>query len=308
MSPLSAGNDSVPPGRSLAVPIAAAELQNSYRLCQELAARTGKNFYYSFLTLPRTQFRSMCALYAFMRVTDDLGDEPRPVEEKASALDRWKQDLDAALAGETGRHPVLPAVVDMLRRHDVPVEYLQAVIAGVQSDLQPVDIATNEELSRYCYLVAGAVGLACIHVWGFRHERALIAAQACGEAFQRTNILRDLREDALNNRFYLPREHRLQFGCMPSDFETASGPERLRALMEFELARTRPFYARAEALLPDLEPVGRPILRAMLSIYGGIYRRIVKSPLSVFEQRVRLSRPHKLWIAARSALSGIWSP
>src|SRR5262249_15190525 len=151
----------------------------SYAYCRVLAKRTARNFYYSFLTLPRSRLQAMCVLYAFMRVTDDLGDNDRPEALRAGDLKHWQQRLVKAVSTGRSDHPVLPALVDVVRGYGIPVQYLLDVIAGVEMDLRPVAYETFERLSDYCYHVAGAVGLACIHMWGFHDDRAPQAAIDC---------------------------------------------------------------------------------------------------------------------------------
>lgn len=148
-------------------------VSDSYKYCQSLARRTGRNFYFSFLTLPRRLFRDMCVLYAFMRHTDDLGDShERTPDERRRELARWRNALDEALQGRCENGRILPALADVIARHEIPAEYLRDVIAGVESDLSPRSFHNFADLSHYCYQVAGAVGLCCIHIWGFRDERA----------------------------------------------------------------------------------------------------------------------------------------
>ena len=210
------------PGPQYAMP----SLADSYEDCRVLTCRTAHNFRFSFLTLPREQRGAMNALYAFNRITDDLGDdESLPVEERREQLAAWRESVRAALAvvptdaaltlnpQRSAFDRYLPAIADMVARYRVPHEYLFAVIDGVELDLQPVEVATFGELERYCYHVAGAVGLCCIHVWGFRDDPAVRQfAIDCGLALQLTNILRDLAEDADRGRVYLPREDLDRFG------------------------------------------------------------------------------------------------
>jgi 15-cis-phytoene synthase len=275
----------------------ACSVDESYRHCQALARRTARNFYYSFLTLPRDRRRAMCALYAFMRVTDDLGDSDRPVAEKADDLAHWRRSLHSACTTGQSEHPVLPALADTVRQYHLPVRFLSDVITGVEMDLQPVAIDTRARLADYCYHVAGAVGLACIHLWGFHDERAIPAAIDCGMAFQMTNILRDLAEDAARGRVYIPREDLAQFGLSAADLGSGQ-TEGFRQLMEFEVARTREYYARARALFDYLDPPGQPILETMLRIYGGLLDEIERRKYDVFTRRVELSRSRKLLIVA----------
>lgn len=275
-----------------------SELAASYAWCRALARKTAGNFYYSFLTLPADQFRSMCALYAFMRVTDDLGDSGQPASTRATALAGWRSSLQRALAGENADHPALPALADVVQRRSVPVEHLEAVITGVEMDLGPVELQTFEELERYCYHVAGAVGLACIHVWGFHDDRAVPAAIDCGTAFQLTNILRDLGEDARLGRTYLPRCDLEQFGLTPQDLAAEVRDERFQRLMRFEVDRARAYYHKSAPLLGYIAPSARAVLDAMQRIYGGLLLEIERRQFDVFSRRVQLSRWRKLSIAA----------
>lgn len=289
----------------------AAELESSYRYCHALTRRTAKNFYYSFLTLPTDRFRAMCVLYAFMRITDDLGDSGQPAEERAQLLAEWRGQLVRSLEPETGAsltrsvappHPAIPAVADLIATYKIPVEHLLAVISGVEMDLGEVALETFDQLQRYCYHVAGAVGLACIHVWGFHDDRALTAAIDCGTALQLTNILRDLREDATLGRVYIPREDLERFGCTAADLASGLPNERFTRLMQFETDRAREYYARAAVLFDYLDPPGKPILDTMLRIYGGLLDEIERRQFDVFSRRVSLSRSRKLMIAAGAVM------
>jgi phytoene synthase len=275
-------------------------LEDSYEYCHVLTKRTARNFYYSFLTLPRKRFRAMCVLYAFMRVTDDLGDDETPGVDRAAALARWRAELLFAWNSGLCGHPILPAVVDLLRNDRVPLQYLLDVITGVEMDLQPVAFESFDRLADYCYHVAGAVGLACIHLWGFHDERALPAAVDCGTAFQLTNILRDLQEDAARGRVYLPREDLLRFELTENDLLTGCHDERFLNLMKFEVERAREFYGRARALFEYLDPPGQPILDTMLRIYGGLLDEIERRRYDVFTRRVELSCGRKLFIAGHA--------
>lgn len=272
-------------------------LEESYRYCRQLAKRTARNFYYSFLTLDRGRRRAMCALYAFMRVTDDLGDDETPGLDREAALARWRTELAFAWNSGKSSHPALPAVVDMARRWQVPLQYLNDVITGVEMDLGPVMFETFDELSGYCYHVAGAVGLACIHLWGFHDQRALAAAVDCGTALQLTNILRDLQEDAGRGRVYLPGEDLSRFELSAEELAAGCRDERFERLMRFEVERAREYYSRAQSLFHYLDPAGLPILETMLRIYGGLLDEIERRRYDVFTRRVELSCPRKLFIA-----------
>jgi phytoene synthase len=277
----------------------ASPVAESYDYCRLLARRTARNFYYSFLTLPRDRRRAMCVLYSFMRVTDDLGDSDQPEAVRAAELQRWRASLVEAREKGRCEHPVLPALIDIIDRYHVPMRYLLDVITGVEMDVRPAGFATFVDLADYCYHVAGAVGLACIHLWGFHDDRAPAAAVDCGTAFQLTNILRDLREDAARGRLYLPDEDLTRFGLARDDFREGCRDERFQRLMEFEISRAREYYARAGALAGYLESAGKPILETMLRIYSGLLDEIERRRYDVFTRRVELSCGRKLFIASR---------
>jgi phytoene synthase len=288
-------------------------LAESIRYCRSLARRAGRNFYWSFLTLPRPLYRDMCVLYAFMRVTDDLGDEEtRPVEERLENLDAWRQSLARVMDGGAGERTewaatlpreqalVLWAVRDLHLRRHLPAGLLLDVIDGVASDLTPRRFETFAQLERYCYQVAGAVGLCCIRIWGFTGEVAPARAVDCGTAFQLTNILRDLGEDARRGRLYLPQEDLDRFSCTQDEIQQGGGAG-FRHLMEFETARAREYYRRGAELFPCLDRSGRTILAAMFRIYGGLLDEIERRNFDVFSRRVELSG----WSKFRAAL-GAW--
>lgn len=282
-------------------------LEASFAWCKTLAKRTAGNFYFSFLTLPADQLRDMCVLYAFMRVTDDLGDnEDLSLEERHAALVNWRAELEAALSGGEPNHPLFPALVDLVTRHRIPPKYLVAVIEGVQTDLDPQGFETFADLENYCYHVAGAVGLCCIHVWGFEGKDAIPLAIDCGTAFQLTNILRDLGEDAAMDRVYLPREDLERFDYHPADIAAHCRDERFNELMQFEVARAREYYARAMQLFPQLKSTGKPIYAAMLRIYGGLLDEIERRHYDIYSQRVRLPKWRKLWFSFDSVVRYRW--
>jgi phytoene synthase len=310
-------------------------LEASYRDCCRLARRAAKNFYYAFWTLPRDKRRSMCALYAFFRRTDDLGDEDSVpssafrvqgsgleegvrVEESKSvraggirsapglvlenskarraALGAWRESLRRALGG-TFDDRLLPALVDTVRRYAIPIEYLETAIDGVESDLDRTTFATFDELTKYCYQVASVVGLSCVQIWGFRPEAAAYeAAHQCGVAFQMTNILRDVAEDAARGRIYLPQEDLTRFGVRPEAIRAGVVDNAWRALMQFEADRIETYYRRARELTAYLEPDGVRIYGAMLDIYYGLFQEIRRRDGDVFSRRVRLSTWRKLTI------------
>lgn len=281
-------------------------LRASYRFCAELSRREAKNFYWSFLLLPPARRRAMCALYAFMRHTDDIADEPGEAAAKRAALDAWRASLDDALAGRAGAWPGLPALADTVATHGIPAAYLHDVIDGVAMDVEPRPFPSFDALYRYCYRVASAVGLCCIHIWGYRSEggRAESLAEACGLALQLTNILRDVGEDARNGRVYLPQDELERFGVSPSDLTADRPGPALHALLKFQADRARDFYAEAAPLIGLVSRSGRPVLRAIAGIYRALLDEIVRRDYDVLSGRVSLPGWKKAGITLRALVGG----
>jgi phytoene synthase len=271
-------------------------LARSYAFCERLARREAGNFYAAFRVLPGPQRLAMCALYAFLRVADDLSDGPGEAAAKRAPLAAWRTGLHQALRGDY-QHPLHPALHHTVRTHAIPPGYLEAVLDGVEMDLVPVAYATFEELKLYCYRVAGAVGLACIHVWGFSDDRALVHAECAGLAFQLTNILRDLREDAARGRVYLPREELGRFGYDAESLRRGERDDRFRALMRFQVDRARSCYDAAWPLAPLVRPAGRAVFLAMARTYRALLDAIERRDYDVFSERVTVSRWRKLFLA-----------
>lgn len=287
-------------------------LDASYAHCRATARSSGSSFYLAFLLLPAAKRRAMYALYAFLRKTDDLVDGDPPSGDRRDTLSAWRAELKTVLGesndwfsndGQQG-DSIFPALVDTVRRFEIPPQYLLAVIDGVEMDLEPRRFATFDELEHYCHLVASAVGLACLHIWGFHGgEIALRHARVSGVAFQMTNILRDVREDAQRGRVYLPTKDLEQFDCAPNDLCGADFPDRLRRLMSFEIERVRELYREAAELRPFLSRGGRRAFGAMLDIYQRLLTEIERRDGEVFSRRVRVGRWRRAAIVARHAFS-----
>ena len=265
-------------------------VDESYAWSADVARKQAKNFYYSFLLLEKPRRRAMCAIYAFMRYCDDLSDD-EGIADRSAAIARWRADLEQALAGHTGAHPVWPAFIDTVTRYDIPHQYFFDMIDGVSSDLGPRRIQTFEELYDYCYHVASVVGLVIIHIFGFDSPKALDLAEKCGIAFQLTNILRDVREDMEKDRVYLPAEDLAGFHV--SEFQSS---EQFKALMAFEAARARDYYRQSSPLVAMIRPGSRASLRALIGIYSRLLDRIVASNYDVLERRIRVPWWEKLWV------------
>jgi phytoene synthase len=276
----------------------------SFAFCRQLTRRTAGNFGYAFWALPAAQRKAMDALYSFMRITDDIGDEPgRDLAERRAQLDRWRGDLESALDGRLPDHPVWPAVVDIVERYQIPAGYLQDVIDGVAMDLSPRRFETFSELATYCYHVAGAVGLCCIRIWGYQGDKAEQRAIDCGVAFQLTNILRDVGEDAAQGRIYLPAEDMRMFGYTAEDLHRRVYNSEFIRLMAFEKERARIYFIRGEQLISDLSPPGRRVFTAMTDIYAQLLCQIERRNYDVFSRRIRLPTWRKVWITGRAMRS-----
>jgi len=271
--------------------------QRSYEYCRRVARRRAKNFYYSFVLLSRPQRNAMCAIYAFMRYCDDLSDEPGATR---AAIDKWRAEMEAALEGRFSDHPVWPAFYHTARRFAIPTQYFREMIDGVQSDLEPRRFETFPQLYRYCYQVASVVGLTIIHIFGFDTRSALPLAEKCGVAFQLTNILRDIREDAGRGRIYLPEEDLRRFGVTADDLRAGRRGEAFLQLMGFEAERARSYYNESRPLLDLIHPRSRASLWALIAIYSRLLERIERSNYDVFRRRVRLPLWEKSWIVWRA--------
>jgi phytoene synthase len=285
--------------RSLESPDVARTIARSYAYCDRLARREAANFYHAFRLLPGDQRRAMCALYAFLRVTDDLADEPAPDDDKRRALESWREALHAALAGEY-RHPLFPAFHHAAARYGIPHDYFDDAIAGVTMDLSIARYDTFADLYLYCYRVASVVGLSCLPIWGCTAADAKPYAEAAGVAFQLTNILRDLAEDAARGRVYLPAEDLKRFGYDADDMRGGVRDERFRALMRFEAERAQSYYDASEPLARRLPAAGRAVFQVMHRTYRALLHEIIRRDFDVLSGRVRLTRLHKIWLAAQA--------
>ena len=270
-------------------------LAHSYVACKRLSRRSSSSFPYAFLLLPRPKRRAMYALYAFLRRTDDLADSLLDVETRRAQLRAWRAALAAAMDGKSDE-VLLPALVDAIKRYDIPLSCLESVIDGVEMDLDRYSYATAAELEQYSYRVASCVGIACMHIWGVRREGSDAAAHACGLAFQWTNILRDVRADALLGRVYLPEEDLRRFGCTKADLLTDPPTQRFRELMMFEVARAEGYFQEGAELSRSLGADGQRVFAALLATYRGLLAEIKRRPGDVLSTRVGLSRWRKLRI------------
>lgn len=305
----------------------AALIVNSYRSVRRISRRSGSSFYRSFWLLPRRKRRAMCALYAFARITDDIGDCSEPAALRTRWLDWWRQTtalnlisdapadhvpLAPGLADDTSDWPIdlvghareiLPALRDTTWRFEIPSRYLLEIIDGVLADQQKTRFDTYEQLEHYCYLVASAVGLACLHIWEFRDPLPTQSAIDCGLAFQLTNILRDISEDARRGRIYLPRQHFAQHGLSEDDLLVPRPDDRLVCLIEDEIERARKLYASGWNVWEALDDDGRPMFSMMWRTYRKLLDRIAENPRAVVMKRVRLTTGERISLVSRHFLS-----
>jgi len=282
-----------------------SRLTASYTWCRHLARERAKNFYYSFSLLSRPQHDAMCAVYAFMRVCDDLSDSPgMTLGQRRAALDAWRHDLASALdpAAPPPAHPCWLALRDTVQRFQIPGRYFHEMLDGVGSDLEFRPVETFDDLYRYCYLVASIVGLVIIHIFGFRSPQALALAEKCGIAFQLTNIIRDVKEDAENGRVYLPAEDLSRFAVHPAKLAGPLDPQ-IKALLAFEAQRARQYYEESAPLVGLVDAGSRRSLAALIEIYRTLLDRIGAHGYDVFSRRVALSKWEKSWIIVKRRLA-----
>jgi squalene synthase HpnC len=283
-----------------------AEIRSSYAECSRIAREARSSFYLAFFGLRKPKRNALCALYAFMRLVDDVSDEPGDLESKRRGLARWRAVLDEAVSGNTTSHGVLPAVADTISRFQIPTRYFHDLILGAEMDLTIDSYATFDRLSEYCYRVAGTVGLTCLHVFGFRDPKAPDLAERLGLAFQLTNIIRDVRSDYEMGRVYLPQEDLDRFDCRAEDF---CGPVtgKLRDLLEFEAARAWRLYEEGAFLVQKIDPDSRATLWALIRTYSTLLARIEERDFDVFSSRVSLSGAEKIQYLLTAGVSGWWN-
>jgi phytoene synthase len=292
-------------------------LESAYAECRAIAKREAKNFYYSFVALPGPRRNAICAIYAFMRKADDLSDdESVSREERRRWIDAWLKEWHAVIRGAETSDPVFIAVRDAIRRFNIPLSLLDELVAGTTMDLEQtgdmVDTyATFADLYRYCYLVASVVGLVCIRIFGYSDKRAEKLAEETGIAFQLTNILRDVTEDAERNRVYLPLDALAQHNVpLESVLHRAPGapPTTNERTLLAELAqRAENYYASAKKLLPLIDKESRPALWVLVSIYHGLLKRIRHANYDVFSHRASVPTAHKLAILGLGMARMAWA-
>jgi len=296
------------------------QLVMAYSVCRGITRTAAKNFYYAFLVLPRRKREALCAVYAFMRRCDDIADDDSlSLADRRQKLEAWLDALHRAQQGHPTDDAILLALTDTQRRHAIPAGLLDELAHGTAMDIEQsheeevsqaapatpgltVRYETFEDLRLYCYRVASVVGLVCIYVFGYRDPDAEPLAENCGLAFQLTNIIRDVKEDAAVGRVYLPEEDMAKFNLSAHDLLATPDPARFRPLLALEADRAREFYAAGDALIPYVSEDSQPALWVLINIYRRLLEKIAEKQYDVFTAKVSLSRWEKLSILAKGFL------
>jgi phytoene synthase len=289
------------------------QITHAYAVCRGIARRAAKNFYYGFLVLPAEKRNALCAVYAFMRHADDVADDPQlDIGEKRRRLEEWLNAAKQVFAGAPTDEPVLMALGDAQQKYSIPPELFEKLVYGTGMDLEiphtpeaPALVCrTFEDLKQYCYYVASVVGLVCIRIFGYEDKKAEFLAEDCGLAFQITNILRDVKEDAAMGRIYLPEEDLRRSNLSSADFlpqalSNAAQAQQLRPVLEFEAERARKYYESGRWLLELVHEDSRGGLWVLVEIYSRLLKKISERNYDVFSERVKLSNWEKLRVLAR---------
>ncbi len=292
-----------------------SQIAVAYSVCRGITRKAAKNFYYAFLILPRPKRRALCAVYAFMRRCDDIADDgsvsPR---ERRQRLTEWLDSVHRSLAGYPTDEPILLALAHAQRQFDIPVALLDELANGTAMDVAetsddgtaaPVRYVTFDDLRVYCYRVASVVGLVCIRIFGYSDRAAEPLAEQLGLAFQMTNIIRDVREDALAGRVYLPEEDIAKFGVSADELAAATDASRYSPLLKMEADRAREFYRAGDQLLPLINEDSQPALYVLTTIYRSLLEKIAACEYDVFHGKVSLSAREKLTILGKGFLQRV---
>ncbi len=271
--------------------------------CQQKAAQSGSSFYYSFLFLPPQRRLAITALYAFCREVDDVVDETSDPQVALTTLNWWRNEVAQLLAG-TPNHPVTRALAPHLQPFKLRGEHLIAVIDGMEMDLTQTRYLDAVALERYCWHVASVVGIMSAGIFGYSDERTLQYAEKLGLAFQLTNIIRDVGEDARRGRIYLPISELQQFGVPASDILNAKHSDNFVRLMRFQLARAQRCYDEAFALLPPQDRRAQRAGLIMAAIYRALLDEIERDGFLVLQHRISLTPLRKLWLAWKTWVRG----
>lgn len=264
--------------------------------CQDKAAKSGSSFYYSFLFLPPDQRKAITALYAFCREVDDIVDECNERDIAITKLQWWRNEIEKLFDNQP-QHPVTKALKPHIKTFNLAQEYFQEIIDGMEMDLTHVSYPTFKDLSLYCYRVASAVGLLSVEIFGYEDRNTVKYAHNLGMAFQLTNILRDIHEDLMRGRIYIPEEEMKEFGVSTQDLHHPKTNSQLQELLRFQIKRARGYYQTAFECLPDCDRYSQRCGLIMAEIYLKLLDEIEQDNYRILEHRIRLTPLRKLWLA-----------
>ncbi len=278
-------------------------MTDPHAYCQEKASSSGSSFYYSFMFLPPERRQAITALYAFCREVDDVVDECHDLQVAQTKLDWWRNEVRQVFGGQP-QHPVGQALKDVIQRFPLPMEQLLEIIDGMQMDLSQTRYLDWKALNLYCYRVASVVGLLSAEIFGYTNRQTLKYAHDLGLAFQLTNIIRDVGEDARRGRIYLPIDELQRFNVPARQILDGEHSDNFRALMAFQAERARQLYDQAFAQLPaEDRKAQRPGL-IMAAIYRTLLDEIEADGFLVLDRRTSLTPLRKIWIAGRTWFKG----
>ena len=276
---------------------------NPHEYCQKKAVESGSSFYYSFLFLPENRRRAITALYAYCREVDDVVDETSDASVARAKLAWWRNEVTNIYHGRP-QHPVARALAEVVGPYELEEARLQEVIDGMAMDLEYNAYPDFEALKVYCHRVAGVVGILSAKIFGYQNPQTLDYAENLGLAFQLTNIIRDVGEDARRNRIYLPLHELAEYGVTTDDITQGRETDNFRKLMEFQIARARGFYDTALGQLPAGDRKAQRPGLVMAAIYRTLLEEIVSDGSRVLTRRTALTPVRKLWIAWKTWLKG----
>lgn len=292
------------------------QLSHAYAVCRGITRRAAKNFYYGFIVLPAEKRNALSAVYAFMRHADDITDEPGDPQQKRQKLTEWLEAAKAVFDGKATDDPVLMALGDAQKKFKIPPELFEKLVYGTSLDLEiptasgeaPAILCNSfEDLKQYCYYVASVVGLVCIRIFGYEDRKAEFLAEDCGLAFQLTNIIRDIKEDAGMGRIYIPEEDLARTSLTAANFSSAAlqdpaQVQQLRPALEYEADRARKYYESAKWLMELIEEDSRAALWVLVEIYSRLLKKITERNYDVLTERVRLTFWEKMKVLSRGFL------
>ena len=293
------------------------QLSHAYAVCRGISRRAAKNFYYGFMVLPSEKRNALSAVYAFMRHADDISDEPGVDPQlKRQKLGEWLDAAKVVFSGKATDDPVLMALGDAQKKFKISPELFEKLVYGTSLDLDipqasaespAILCETFDDLKQYCYYVASVVGLVCIRIFGYQDTKAEFLAEDCGLAFQLTNIIRDIKEDASMGRIYIPAEDMVRSNLTAANFasnvlQDPAQVQQLRPALEYEAERARKYYESAKWLMELIDEDSRAALWVLVEIYSRLLQKIADRNYDVLTERVRLTFWEKLKVLSRGFL------